>query len=105
MNIKFDVDATPEELRRFFGLPDVHPLQQEMLDKIREKMLAGMDGFDPATLMKPFLPESMHSLEAPSNRVAWYVRLEADVPTWPDVDLWFRFDVLPSGEAGGGSHG
>jgi microcystin-dependent protein len=51
-------------LRRFFGLPDVHPLQQEMLDKIREKMLAGMDGFDPATLMKPFLPESMHSLEA-----------------------------------------
>ncbi len=64
MNIKFDVDATPEELRRFFGLPDVHPLQQEMLDKIREKMLAGMDGFDPATLMKPFLPESMHSLEA-----------------------------------------
>jgi len=64
MNIKFDVEATPEELRRFFGLPDVHPLQQEMLDKIREKMLAGMDGFDPATLMKPFLPESMQSLEA-----------------------------------------
>ena len=64
MNIKFDVEATPEELRRFFGLPDVHPLQQEMLEKIREKMLAGMDGFDPATLMKPFLPESMQSLEA-----------------------------------------
>jgi hypothetical protein len=64
MNIKFDVDATPEELRRFIGLPDVHPLQQEMLDKIREKMLAGMDGYDPATLMKPLLPESMQSLEA-----------------------------------------
>ena len=27
-------------------------------------MLAGMDGFDPATMMKPFLPESMQSLEA-----------------------------------------
>ena len=64
MNIKFDVDATPEELRRFFGLPDVHPLQQEMLEKVREKMMAGIDGFDPATLMKPFLPEHLQSLEA-----------------------------------------
>jgi hypothetical protein len=64
MNIKFDVEATPEELRKFFGLPDVQPLQQEMLEKVREKMLAGMDGFDPVTLMKPFLPEHMQSLEA-----------------------------------------
>ena len=64
MNIKFDVDATPEELRTFFGLPDVQPLQQEMLNKVRENMLAGMDGFDPMTLMKPFLPEHMQSLEA-----------------------------------------
>ncbi len=64
MNIKFDVDATPDELRRFFGLPDVHPLQEEMLQKIREKMLAGIDGFDPVTLMKPFLPEHLQSLDA-----------------------------------------
>jgi len=64
MNIKFDVEATPEELRTFLGLPDVQPLQQEMLDKVRENMLAGMDGFDPMTLMKPFLPEHMQSLEA-----------------------------------------
>lgn len=64
MNIKLDVDATPEELRRFFGLPDLHPLQQEMLEKVREKMMSGMDGFDPVTLMKPFLPEHMQSLEA-----------------------------------------
>jgi hypothetical protein len=64
MNIKLDIDATPEELRRFFGLPDLQPLQQEMLEKVREKMLAGMEGYDPVTLMKPFLPENMQSLEA-----------------------------------------
>jgi hypothetical protein len=64
MNIKLDIDATPEELRRFFGLPDLQPLQQEMLEKVREKMLAGIEGYDPVTLMKPFLPENMQSLEA-----------------------------------------
>ena len=64
MNIKLDIDATPEELRRFFGLPDVHPLQEELMQKVREKMVAGIDGFDPMTLMKPFLPEHLQSLEA-----------------------------------------
>ena len=64
MKIKLDLDATPEELRRFFGLPDVTPLQEEMMEKIREKMLEGAEGFDPATLLSPGLPEHLKSLEA-----------------------------------------
>jgi hypothetical protein len=64
MKIRFDVEATPQELRAFFGLPDVEPLQREMLEKIRENMLAGVDGFDPATLMRPLLPEHLKSFEA-----------------------------------------
>ncbi|ALG67201.1 DUF6489 family protein [Beggiatoa leptomitoformis] len=62
MKIKVDVEATPQELRSFFGLPDLEPLQNEMLEIIRKNMSAGMDGFDPATLMKPFLPEHLQSL-------------------------------------------
>lgn len=64
MKIKLDIDATPKELRDFFGLPDVQPLQDEMLDALREKMLQGTAGFDPATLLKPFLPEHLKSVEA-----------------------------------------
>lgn len=64
MKIKFDIDATPQELRSFFGLPDIEPLQQEMLAMIREKMQQGAAGFDPATLMQPFMPAHMQSLEA-----------------------------------------
>lgn len=64
MQIKITVDATPEEARRFFGLPDVGPLQDEMLDRVREKMKAGEAGFDPFTLMQPYLAPSMSSLEA-----------------------------------------
>jgi hypothetical protein len=64
MKITIDVDITPRELRMFFGLPDVKPLQDEMLDRIREKMLKGAEGFDAATLLKPLMPQGMQSIEA-----------------------------------------
>lgn len=64
MQFKITVDATPEEMRAFFGLPNVAPLQQEMLEKIREKMQQGEDGFDPLSLMRPYLAPDMSSLEA-----------------------------------------
>lgn len=64
MQIKITVDATPEEMRRFFGLPDVGPLQEEMLERVREKMRAGDAGFDPLTLMQPYLAPNMSNLEA-----------------------------------------
>ncbi len=64
MKIRMEIETTPEELRTFFGLPDVQSLQQEMMDKIRDNMRAGMEGFDPAALMKPFLPAHLQSMEA-----------------------------------------
>lgn len=64
MQIKITVDATPEEIRRFFGLPDVGPLQEEMLERVREKIKAGEAGFDPLALMQPYLAPNMSSLEA-----------------------------------------
>ena len=64
MKIKLDIDATPQELRRFFGLPDVEPMQQEVLDRMREKMLGAVDNLDPARLMRPFLPDQMQDLAA-----------------------------------------
>lgn len=64
MQIKITVDATPEEARRFFGLPDVGPLQQEMLERVREKIRAGDAAFDPLTLMQPYLAPNMSNIEA-----------------------------------------
>ena len=61
MKIKLDIEATPQELRSFFGLPDIEPLQNEMLELIRKNMSAGIEGYDPMTLMKPFLPEHMQA--------------------------------------------
>ncbi len=36
MKISIDIDITPEELRRFIGLPNVEKLQQEMLSRAEE---------------------------------------------------------------------
>lgn len=63
MKIHFDIDATPQELRSFFGLPDIEPMQQEMLEMVRKNMHAGMEGFDAMSLMKPWLPAHMQNME------------------------------------------
>ena len=64
MNIKLDVDITPEEMRRLMGLPDMESFHQEILDKIRERMEAGMEGYDPLNLFQPYLYGSVAGMDA-----------------------------------------
>ncbi len=66
MKATIEIDATPEEMRALLGLPDVAPIQQEMLQKIRDKMLAGIETTDPVELMKLFMPtaDQFKSLES-----------------------------------------
>lgn len=64
MNFRIDIEMTPEELRQALGLPDVTGLQQEMIAKVREQMEAGVDGYDPLTLLKPYLTNGIGSMEA-----------------------------------------
>lgn len=64
MNFKIDVDMTPEEFRKVMGLPDIASLQDEMISKIKEQMEAGVEGYDPLTLLKPYLTNSVGSVEA-----------------------------------------
>ena len=63
MKITIDIDATAQEMRDFFGLPNVQPLQDEIMETIRDNMKKGVTGFDALTLMKPFLPAQMQSME------------------------------------------
>lgn len=64
MHVKVDVEITPEEVRRLMGLPDVHGFQQEIMDRIRQQMLAGAEGYDPLTLFRPFLEQTASSMES-----------------------------------------
>jgi len=60
MKVTFDIDCTPEEARRFLGLPDVSAAQDRLIkeweDKMREAMDKAVSGEDPAALMKLWNP-------------------------------------------------
>lgn len=63
MKINISIDATAEEMREFLGLPNIRPLQEDMLQAIRQNMQQGAAGFDPLSLMKPLFPAQMQSME------------------------------------------
>jgi hypothetical protein len=46
MNIKIDIELTPQELRQFIGLPDVAGLQDDMIQFVREKVARGVENVD-----------------------------------------------------------
>ena len=54
MKITVDLDITPEELRKLFGLPDVEAFQRELMDDVRERMALGAEGYDPLKLFQPY---------------------------------------------------
>ena len=63
MKITFDVDCTPEEARTFFGLPDVKPMQEVLMEKIQERMQANLDAMTPDAMMKSWMPAGVQGME------------------------------------------
>lgn len=63
MNFKIDLDITPEEIRRLMGLPDVQAFQEELFARIRAQMEAGAEGYDPQSLLRPFMNQAAASMD------------------------------------------
>ena len=61
MNFKIDIGITPEEMRKLLGLPDVEAFQRQILDDIRQRMVEGVEGYDPLKLFQPYVAGSMAS--------------------------------------------
>ena len=66
MKVTVNLDATPQELRTLMGLPDIEPLQAEVMEKLREKLMQGMDANTPMDLLQLMMqkPDSFKSMEA-----------------------------------------
>jgi hypothetical protein len=56
MKVTIEMDMTPQEARAFMGLPDVAPLQQQMVEEMKERMRAAFDAGDPEGMMKAWMP-------------------------------------------------
>jgi hypothetical protein len=63
MKIKLDVDCTPGEVREFFGLPQVKPLQEELLKEVQERLSANIKAMDPEAMLKTWLPATLKGFE------------------------------------------
>jgi hypothetical protein len=63
MKISLDVDCTPDELRGFFGLPDIKPMQEQLLKEVEERMRASLRALDPETMLKTWLPAGLKGFE------------------------------------------
>ena len=63
MKIHLDLECTPEELRGFFGLPDVKPMQEELLKEVEARMRANLQALDPEAMMKTWLPAGLKGFE------------------------------------------
>lgn len=79
MQIRVEVEVTPEELRRFLGLPDVAGLQDDIVDFLRNKVGAASE-FDASEFVK-------NNLEALRKSAAWnalVAKVRVQQPAEPD---------------------
>ncbi len=67
MKIKLDIDCTPEEARKFFGLPDVEPMQQALMKELQDRMSENIANLDPEKMMKTWMPAGMQGLDQMQN--------------------------------------
>ncbi len=58
MKVTVDVDCTPEEARRFLGLPDLTPVHQAYVEKMTKAVSDGVTAEGMADLMKKWGPMS-----------------------------------------------
>jgi hypothetical protein len=63
MKLSLDIDCTPEELRGFFGLPEVKSMQDRLMAELEEKLRANLKALDPEALMNTWLPAGIKGLE------------------------------------------
>lgn len=63
MKVTINIECSPEEARAFLGLPDLAPLQGEVLEKLRERMLGNVEAMDPEKMMETLLPGGVKGWE------------------------------------------
>jgi hypothetical protein len=55
MKMTIEVDCTPEEARRFMGLPDVSALNEHLVNEMKGRIDANMSMIAPEELMKNWM--------------------------------------------------
>ena len=63
MKITMDVECTPEEARAFLGLPDVKPMQEQLMLEVQDRMTANIRAIEPEAMLRTWLPATLKGFE------------------------------------------
>lgn len=63
MKINFDIECTPEEARSFLGLPDVKPMQENLMRDIEDRMKTNLSSMEPEALIRTWMPVGVQGFE------------------------------------------
>ena len=55
MKLSVEIDCTPEEARRFLGLPDVTALNEQLVEEMQKRIAANMSMLSPDEMMKSWM--------------------------------------------------
>ncbi|MCB1831720.1 MAG: hypothetical protein H6964_09790 [Chromatiaceae bacterium] len=78
MKINIEIDVTPEEFRKLMGWPDVQGFQNEIFDQIRNNMITGVEGYDPLSVMQPYLAQSAGAMDAFQKLISGFIKVYAE---------------------------
>lgn len=67
MKITIEVDCTPAEARAYMGLPDVEPLQAEVMGEVQRRVMQALSMTDPQQLLKNWVPWGAQGMETFQN--------------------------------------
>lgn len=76
MKINIEVDLTPEEARKVMGLPDLAPMQEELMKQLTDQIRRNVAYIDPELIVKTMLPLGVEGLDR-VQRLIWSVAQRA----------------------------
>ncbi len=63
MKVTIEIDCTPEEARAALGLPDIGPLQEEILAGLGARLAEAAGQFDPEAALKAWMGASAEGVD------------------------------------------
>ncbi len=64
MKFNVNVECTPEEARRFIGLPDVTPLNERLVEEMTKRMESNLALMSPDTMMQSWMSVGAQAQDA-----------------------------------------
>ena len=63
MKFNIEVECTPDEARRFLGLPEVAPMQARLIEEMEAQLKETVRGMDGEAMLEQWLPVGIKGVE------------------------------------------